>query len=313
MVAIVLVGSLPAHADEAANPRLIDLLAQGKTETDLGHYDLAMRALSTVAEAKEASPAQRVEGLVRLGVARRGAGDFAGALQAFEQASRTPARDSATTALLVQALGGALPGSDRWEKVWPQVAFEADRSDPRRPTLAVVWPGVPAKQVYKGRAVALDFKDSDLQDVFRLFADISGLNVVVNPGVSGRVTMVARDVPWDSVLDRLLAANGFAYQWVDNVLRIARPEHLPPPRPFSGKRIDLDLQNRDLREVFAEIAATGGATVVLDPQISGHVTLKLNQVRWDQAFDVVVGANGIEWSREGDTLKVFPKKKSAAR
>ena len=36
-----------------------------------------------------------------------------------------------------------------------------------------------------GTPISLDFKDGDLQDIFRLFADISGLNVVVNPGVSG--------------------------------------------------------------------------------------------------------------------------------
>jgi hypothetical protein len=39
-----------------------------------------------------------------------------------------------------------------------------------------------------GTPISLDFKDGDLQDIFRLFADISGLNVVVNPGVSGKVT-----------------------------------------------------------------------------------------------------------------------------
>jgi hypothetical protein len=41
------------------------------------------------------------------------------------------------------------------------------------------------EKVYTGHPISLDFKDGDLQDIFRLFADISGLNVVVNPGVSG--------------------------------------------------------------------------------------------------------------------------------
>jgi hypothetical protein len=310
---VVLAGPPAARAEQAGSARVLDLLAQGKTETDLGHYDLAVRALTTVTEAQEASPAQRAEALVRLGVARRGAGDFAGALQAFEQASKAPGRDAATTALLVQALGGALPGSDRWAEVWTQVSFTVDRSHPRMPTLGIVWPGLPQKHVYKGHPVTLDFKDGDLPDIFRLFADISGLNVVVNPGVRGRVTLAGRNLPWDHFLDRLLAANGLAYQWNDNVLQIARPEELPPPRQFSGKRIDLDFGNRDLRKAFAEIAAEGGATVILDPAIAGQVTLKLNQVRWDQAFDLVARVNDIDWSREGDALKVFPRKKSAAR
>ena len=37
----------------------------------------------------------------------------------------------------------------------------------------------------QARPISLDFKDGNLQDIFRLFADISGLNVVVNPGVQG--------------------------------------------------------------------------------------------------------------------------------
>src|SRR6185503_13277487 len=40
------------------------------------------------------------------------------------------------------------------------------------------------EKVYTGHPISLDFKDGDLQDIFRLFADISGLNVVVNPGVT---------------------------------------------------------------------------------------------------------------------------------
>ena len=41
-----------------------------------------------------------------------------------------------------------------------------------------------------------------------------------------------------------------------------------------------------------------------DPAVSGHVTLRLNQVRWDQAFDIVARVNGLEWSEEGKVLKV---------
>jgi tetratricopeptide (TPR) repeat protein len=307
LVLFVLAGAPAARAD------VLDLLAQGKTETDLGHYDLAIRAFAAVTEAKEASPAQRAEALVRLAVARRGNGDFQSALSDFQQAAKAPGRDAASTALLVQALGGALPGPDRWERIWSQLSFPLDRSDARRPTLVIAWPGLPERRSYTGDAVSFEFKDGELHDVFRLIADVSGLNVVVHPGVRGRVTFAGRNVPWDSALDRILAANGLTYQWNDNVLHIAAPEQLSPPRRFSGNRLDVELSNRDLKEALTEIAVTGGATVVLDPTVAGRVTLKLNQVRWDQAFDVVVRVNGLDWSRKGDTLEVSPRKKGAAR
>ena len=98
-------------ADTAPNQKLLDLMAEGKTETDLGHYDVAIRALSAIVEAPEAPPALRDEALVRLGAARRAAGDFAGALESFQRVAKAPSLDAQTKALLVQALGWATAGA----------------------------------------------------------------------------------------------------------------------------------------------------------------------------------------------------------
>jgi len=75
---------------------------------------------------------------------------------------------------------------------------------------------------YVGHPISLDFRDGDLQDIFRLFADISGMNVVVNPGVSGKITLKLNEVPWDQALDLILKANGLGYTLEGNVIRIAR-------------------------------------------------------------------------------------------
>ena len=80
----------------------------------------------------------------------------------------------------------------------------------------------PGEKQFTGHPISLDFKDGDLQDIFRLFADISGLNIVVNPGVSGKVTLKLNEVPWDQALDLILKANGLGYTLEDNVIRIAR-------------------------------------------------------------------------------------------
>jgi hypothetical protein len=308
-------------APPAPSQTLLDQMAQAKADTDLGNHEAAIRALSAVIDAAEVTPALRAEARVRLGVARRGAGDLGGAAESFEEASKDPGLGIDTKALLVQALGGALPGADRWAEVWSRVAFAADRSTRGRPTLAIVWPDVPSKQVYRGRAVTLQIEDGSLYDLFRLVADISGLNVVVNPGVNGRFTLSATDEPWDGYLHRVLEANGLAYWWEDNVLWITQPQHLPRPRHYSGQRIDVDWspdadarrpgRGRDLKEALAEVAAAGGATVWTDPAVQGGMILKLNDVRWDQAFDIVVGVNALEWTREGTTLRVFPRKGSA--
>ncbi|HEY8150986.1 MAG TPA: hypothetical protein VIK51_18915, partial [Vicinamibacteria bacterium] len=156
-------------------------------------------------------------------------------------------------------------------------------------------------------SLTVRFTDADLGDVFRLVADVSGLNVVVFPGVHGKVTLESHDEPWDRILDRALSPNGLASQRQDNVVLIAAPEQLPPARTFSGRRVALDFRDSELRKTLAEIAALGGATVDIDPFVAGHVTIRLNQVRWDQAFDIIVRVNGLDWTQDGPSLKVFPK------
>jgi hypothetical protein len=314
LVACALLGPIPSAAEQQT---LLDRMAQARTETDLGDYQAAIRTLTALAEEPEATPALRAAALVRLGVARRGAGDSEGSALTFERASKAPGLDSETKALLVQAVGGALPGSERWAETWSQVSFAVDRSDPKRPAVSVLWPHRAQARAYGGALVSVDFSDSNLYDVFRLFADVTNLNVVVFPGVSGRATFKGDNQPWDRCLDQILAANGLAYRWEDNVLWISPPQHLLPERRYAGKRIDVEWGTkdrapaRDLGEALAELADSGGATAVIDPAVRGNVALKLNQVRWDHAFDVVARVNGLEWTRDGDTLRVFPEKKSA--
>jgi hypothetical protein len=305
-------------AEDAPSRALLDQMAQGKMDTDLGRFDAAIAGFGAVVDSKETPPSLRTEALVRLGVARRESGDPAGAFTELERASKDPGLDAEAKALLVRALGGVLPGDERWEAIWRQVAFAPDRSDPKRPTLQILWPGVPrAKETREGDRISLDFVHGDLQDILRLFADISGLNVVVFPGTKGSASLKVHEEPWPDVLQRILAANGLAYRWEDNVLLIGEPEALGRPRRFTGRRIDVDWgpdadpsrpgRGRDLREALAEIAAAGRARVALDPAVQGGVVFKLDQVRWDQVFDTVALVNGLDWTREGDTLKVFPR------
>ena len=74
---------------------------------------------------------------------------------------------------------------------------------------------------YTGELISLDFKDGDIQDIFRLFADISGLNIVVQPGVTGRITLKLTEVPWDQALDLILKTNKLGFIVEGNVIRIA--------------------------------------------------------------------------------------------
>jgi type IV pilus assembly protein PilQ len=87
-------------------------------------------------------------------------------------------------------------------------------------TTTIDQPGRPGKQ-YTGHPISLDFQGADLRAVLRTFAEISGLNVVIDPAVQGSVDVALRDVPWDQALDIILRANKLGYMVDGTIVRIA--------------------------------------------------------------------------------------------
>ena len=81
--------------------------------------------------------------------------------------------------------------------------------------------GAPAPPRFSGTPVSLDFQGADLRAVLRTFAEISSLNVVIDPAVQGTVDVALRDVPWDQALDIILRANRLGYSVDGTVVRIA--------------------------------------------------------------------------------------------
>lgn len=77
------------------------------------------------------------------------------------------------------------------------------------------------EKVYTGEPIDLRVANSDVTEVLRTFAQISGLNIVVQPGVQGQVTAELDNVPWDQALEQILKINGLSYELEGNVMRIA--------------------------------------------------------------------------------------------
>lgn len=98
---------------------------------------------------------------------------------------------------------------------------EATPARPMAPTAGESQTVGGGKKQYVGEPISLSLKDADVKDVLRSFAKISGLNVVVQPGVRGTVTVELESVPWDQALDQILKINGLGYELEGNIMRIA--------------------------------------------------------------------------------------------
>ena len=78
----------------------------------------------------------------------------------------------------------------------------------------------PAQSRFSGSPVTLDFQGADLRAVLRTFADISGLNIVIDPSINGTVDVALKEVPWDQALDIILRANKLGYSVDGTIVRI---------------------------------------------------------------------------------------------
>ena len=96
------------------------------------------------------------------------------------------------------------------------------------PRAAVQLSGQPltGEQEYTGEPISMDFQNIDLRAVLRVFAEISGLNLVIDPSVVGEVNVVLTQVPWDQAFAIILRANGLDYEVDGTVVRIASVDRL---------------------------------------------------------------------------------------
>ena len=105
----------------------------------------------------------------------------------------------------------------------PAATAAPQAQPPAPPTPAPQGVGGPQRndRQFTGHPVSLDFQGADLRAVLRTFAEISGLNIVIDPTVTGSVDVALRDVPWDQALDIILRANKLGYLVDGTIVRIA--------------------------------------------------------------------------------------------
>jgi type IV pilus assembly protein PilQ len=110
-----------------------------------------------------------------------------------------------------------------------------------------------SKPVYTGEPISVNLKDVDLKDFFRLIHEISGLNIIVDPNVTGSVTMVLDSVPWDQALDIVLKNNRLGRVLEGNVLRIARIETLTAEQESQTKLAAARMDAAPLVTLFRHL------------------------------------------------------------
>ncbi|HXH08285.1 MAG TPA: type IV pilus secretin PilQ [Alphaproteobacteria bacterium] len=113
-----------------------------------------------------------------------------------------------------------------------------------------------ATPVYTGQRISLDFQQADLIDVLRLIAEVSGMNIITSPEVSGRVTTRMVNVPWDQALDMILKTFGLGKDVQGTIIRVAPLERLRKERDdaLQAQRVAEDLETPITRTIQLKYA-----------------------------------------------------------
>ena len=84
-------------------------------------------------------------------------------------------------------------------------------------------------------------------------------------------------------------------------------------REYTGERLTLNFQDIETRAVLQLLADASGQNIVVSDSVTGSVTLRLQNVPWDQALDIVLRTKGLDMRKQDNVIIVAPAEELAAR
>jgi type IV pilus assembly protein PilQ len=172
---------------------------------------------------------------------------------------------------------------------------------------------VPADLRQEGGRVVVNFAKTTVPDTLLQRLDVVDFATPVNSVDVLRVGDTAR-----LVVNATGDYEQLAYQ-SENVYTIEfRPVVKLPPelqdkKEYTGERLTLNFQDIETRAVLQLLADTSGQNMVISDSVGGNVTLRLQNVPWDQALDIVMRTKGLDMRQDGNVMFIAPAAEIAAR
>jgi len=82
---------------------------------------------------------------------------------------------------------------------------------------------------------------------------------------------------------------------------------------YAGEKLTLNFQKIDVREALNVIADFTELNIVISDTVTGNLTLRLKDVPWDQAFDIILQSRGLDMRKNGNVIQVAPRDEIAAK
>ena len=115
--------------------------------------------------------------------------------------------------------------------------------------LATSAPAIGTPSASTETRISIDFKDADILDVVRLMSEVGNFQVVIDPGVSCKLTLKLKEVPWDAALDVALRSCGLGRDEEGGIVRVAPTAKLTEEAAAQRKLAEEQKLNRPLHTV----------------------------------------------------------------
>jgi type IV pilus assembly protein PilQ len=179
-------------------------------------------------------------------------------------------------------------------------------------------PGTPVDVRQEGGRIIVEFEDTSLPTELMRRLDVADFATPV-----ATVDALRANANTQIIVTASSAYDQVAYQ-ADNLftLELKTPVQqqdaetagfFDEEREYTGERLTLNFQDLDTRAVLQILADTSGMNMVVTDTVQGSVTLRLQNVPWDQALDVLLTTEGLDMRRNGNVVIVAPAEEIAAR
>jgi type IV pilus assembly protein PilQ len=177
--------------------------------------------------------------------------------------------------------------------------------------LSDVGTGIDLKQ--QGKTVIVELLQTDLPVALERRFDVTDFGTPVEfmeataQGNSSRVVIQARG-RWEQS----------AYQTDNRLIVEVKPISDQQPQVkaktgYTGEKLSLNFQNVEVRAVLQVIADFTGLNIVTSDTVSGNLTLRLKDVPWDQALDIILQAKGLDARKTGNVVWIAPRDEIATK
>ena len=164
----------------------------------------------------------------------------------------------------------------------------------------------------QGRSIIVDFLNSDLPANLAKRYDVADFGTPVQlieaskQGGNARVTITPSG-NWEH--SAYQADNRFIIEVkrvVEDPNRLVRPG-------FAGEKLSLNFQNVEVRSVLQVLADFTGLNIITSDSVTGNLTLRLKDVPWDQALDIILRSKGLDMRKDGNVVWIAPRDELATR